>query len=138
VAGGKGSEEGGHFLGGVGIAGAVRDLDAGGERLAGLGMAGEPAVKLAELEISGDVVGVGAEKDVEIFDSGLVVARIGAFEGETVTGEGIVGLGGDEFLQFLPAGFCGLGRGHEGSIIGGLHLGAKGETWTNHFHCKVR
>jgi hypothetical protein len=122
MAGGKAGEGGGHFLGGMGVAGASGGGDSGGKGLACLGEAREPHVKLAELEVTGDVVGVRAKQNVEVLDGGVGIARVGAFKGEAVKGKGVVGARGDELFQFLAASSCWLWLGHgvRGSIIGGL------------------
>jgi len=119
MAGGEGGDGGGHFFGGVGVAGAACSGDTGGESLARLGKARETHVKLAELEIAGDVIGMRAEQDVKVLDGGFGVAFVGAFESEGVKSEGVVWARGDELFEFLAASFGGLwlGRGVRGSII---------------------
>ena len=117
MAGGKAGNGGGHFFGGVGVAGAARGLDAGGEGLAGFGVAREAHIKLAELEISGDVIGMRLEECVEMIDGRVGVALIGTFEGESVLGEGVAGMRGEEFFEFLTARFHWLGHGVRVGII---------------------
>jgi hypothetical protein len=115
-------EGGGHFFGGVGVAGATRGRDSGSEGLPRFGVPRESHIKLAELEISGDVIGMRAQQDVEMLDSGIGIAGIGALERERVKSEWIVRLRGGELLEFLAASFCWLWLGHRvrGSIIGWL------------------
>lgn len=122
MAGGKAGQGGGHFLGGVGVAGASGGGDSGGERLARFGKAREAHVKLAELEIAGDVIGMRAQQDVEMIDGGVGIAGVGAFEREAIKGKRIIRARGDELFQFLATSFCWLWLGHgvRGSIIGGL------------------
>ena len=63
-----------HFVSRVGIAGFLRDQDAFGEHLAGLFQFADAAEVLAELEVAGDVAGIGIKQLLESRGGRVVVA----------------------------------------------------------------
>lgn len=112
-------ESSGHFFYRVGVTCASCRLDPSSQGLARFGVPRKTHVKLAKLEISGDIIRVSAKECVEVHDGGFGIALIAALDGEAIEREGVAGMGCDELLQFLAACFCWLWLGHgvRGSII---------------------
>jgi hypothetical protein len=103
VAGREACQRRGHFLGCVRIAGSSRGLNPRGQNLPGFGVARQAHVELTELKISGDIIRIRAEQDIEILDGRIRIAQIGAFDGQCVSREGIIWLYGDKLLKLFTA-----------------------------------
>ena len=86
--------------------------------------------ELAKLEISCDVIGMRSKQRREVLVSGSRISGIGAFHSQAVSGESVLGLGGDEFFQDLAARLLlWLGRGHAHSIFA---LGRNANLYDSH------
>ena len=75
------------------IAGPAGRLDALAEGAPGVVGARKPGQKLAVLEVAGHVVGIFSEESLEILDRRGGIALRGAFHGQPVAGEGVLGMG---------------------------------------------
>lgn len=98
-----------HFGARVGVARFVGGSDACGEDLAGFFDTVPARQELAVHLVTGDVGGAAFEERAKVLVGGHAVAGVHAFEGQAVTGEGIVWFLGDEFFKHLAAGFFGGG-----------------------------
>lgn len=112
---GEFGEERFHFGAGVGVTFAGGDGDAGIEHGAGLFGAGLFGEELGIHEIAGDIFDVALKQFSEMYISVRGIAGIGTFEGEAVTGEGVIGFFGDKLFEQLAT--CFLWFGHRGFVL---------------------
>lgn len=102
-----------HFRTGMVVADALRDPDAGGEDLFRFLGASQAGQQLSQLLVAGDVVRMLGEQFAEVFDGGVVVTALRAFERQAVARECVVGMGGGELFEHLAPRFLRLGHGGE-------------------------
>jgi hypothetical protein len=86
------------------VARALRGGDSCIERGAGIVDAAGFGEELAVLKVAGDVVGVRGEERFEVLVGRGGVTGVRTLHGQAVTGKGVAGLGGNEFLEHLATG----------------------------------
>ncbi len=100
-----------HFGAGMLIAGANGGLNALGEN----GFCFVEAIVLSQVLrvhlVTGNIVRIGFKKRAEMRFGGGEVSKVDAFESESIEGERIVGMFGEEFLEHLAASFLLFGHG---------------------------
>jgi len=100
------------------VAGAPGRGDAGVQRGSGLFGASGLGQELSELEVSGNVFGMGGQERFEMLVSSGGVSGVGALHRQAITGERVIGFGGDEVFEDLAARLLlWLGQGHQHSIF---------------------
>jgi len=114
---GEGGESGLHFVAGMGVSCFLGDDDARGEDAFGFIDSAGLGEELAVLKISGDIGGVVSQQLLEVGDRGGVVAEAGAFERQSIAGEGISRIGGKKGFEFLATAGGGWAHGRKAGII---------------------
>jgi hypothetical protein len=113
------SEESFHFRAGMLVASFLGDDHSGSEDAACVVAAAEAHEELAELLVGGDIVRMRLDEFAEMLFGGGGVAQVHAFDGQAVTGKGVVRFCGNKFFEALAARFLlkRLGHGWEAGII---------------------
>jgi hypothetical protein len=99
-----------HFLAGVLISGSRGRRNSGMKYSPCIRWAGDPREELAELEITGYVVGMFREQGFKVCNRGIIVAVIRAFQGQAILCKGVAGMRGQKLFQFFAPGLYGLGH----------------------------
>jgi hypothetical protein len=92
-------EHGFHFALRVEVAGAAGGSDAVGEHGFSVGDSIGAGQRLGGHEISGSIVGSGFEQDGEFGERAVEVALFGIFHCQSVAGEGVVGILGEDVVE---------------------------------------
>ncbi len=100
----QGVEERGEFAEGFAIVYTAGGFDAGVERGDGFGREVVVSQSLGFVVIGVTVVGVGGEAAIKVLARLWNVTEFGVFLRDAVVGEGIVGLGDEDFQKFDEAG----------------------------------
>ena len=114
-----------HFVACVSISGTLGGDDALREHFARVLVAAEAREKLAVLVIAGNVVGMIFDQMLKMPACSLIVAKLHAFEGKSITGERIRRARGDELFENLTAGLLRLGHCARPRIIAGAPRACK-------------
>lgn len=84
--------------------------EAVGENFFGFGRAGFANKKLSVHKVGGNVIGAAFKQSAEMGVGSGRIAGVHALHGESIAGESVVGLFGDELFEQLAAGFLLVGH----------------------------